>query len=448
MSSILKPLVELLHWVLVWIHDALASMGLGRQWTWGLAIIGLTIIVRLIMFPLTWKQYKSSRAMQALAPHIKELQKKHKGDRATLQQETMKLYQEHRVNPFASCLPLILQLPVFFALYWTIKGTDYLPKSETVALATAPFLWLPHLGKPDPYYILLVIYIVTQLVSTELMLTPQTDKTQKMMMRAMPIMFVFFLKNFPSGLFVYWVTTNLWTIGQQLVIRKTMPLVALEAAAGSSGGGAKARQGRTAAQEAEPLHGDDDGRPGAAQGAARGAPQGRLGRDEGGRLGRQEGRRSGVAAPPPSPAPRRAASGRPRARARGRSRPRRPRRPTRRRQAAVPLSGDRRIPTPRVIGGTDGRVRASTADDTSAELPNEVDDRPEGELRDAGDVPLDDEADEAYEDADDDDEDGAMDDAAGDEVEDDEDDDDRDDVDEDDGDEDDRRRGGRGGRRR
>ena len=239
MSSILKPLVELLHWVLVWIHDALASMGLGRQWTWGLAIIGLTIIVRLIMFPLTWKQYKSSRAMQALAPHIKELQKKHKGDRATLQQETMKLYQEHRVNPFASCLPLILQLPVFFALYWTIKGTDYLPKSETVALATAPFLWLPHLGKPDPYYILLVIYIVTQLVSTELMLTPQTDKTQKMMMRAMPIMFVFFLKNFPSGLFVYWVTTNLWTIGQQLIIRKRMPLVALEAAAGSSGGGAK-----------------------------------------------------------------------------------------------------------------------------------------------------------------------------------------------------------------
>ena len=239
MSSILKPLVELLHWVLIWIHDALASIGLGRQWTWGLSIIGLTIIVRLIMFPLTWKQYKSSRAMQALAPHIKELQKKHKGDRATLQQETMKLYQEHRVNPFASCLPLILQLPVFFALYWTIKGTDYLPKSETLALATAPFLWLPHLGKPDPYYVLLVIYIVTQLISTELMLTPQTDKTQKMMMRAMPVMFVFFLKNFPSGLFVYWVTTNLWTIGQQLIIRKRMPIVALEAAAGSSGGGAK-----------------------------------------------------------------------------------------------------------------------------------------------------------------------------------------------------------------
>jgi YidC/Oxa1 family membrane protein insertase len=239
MSSILKPLVELLHWVLMWIHDALAAMGLGREWTWGLSIIGITIIVRLIMFPLTWKQYKSSRAMQALAPHIKELQKKYKGDRAMIQQETMKLYQEHRVNPFASCLPLILQLPVFFALYWTIKGTDYLPKSETLALATAPFLWLPHLGKPDPYYILLVIYIATQMISTELMLTPQTDRSQKMMMRAMPLIFVFVLKNFPSGLFVYWVTTNLWTIGQQLIIRKTMPIVVLEAAAGSSGGAGK-----------------------------------------------------------------------------------------------------------------------------------------------------------------------------------------------------------------
>jgi YidC/Oxa1 family membrane protein insertase len=244
MSTILKPLVELLHWILMWIHDTLSAAGLSEDWTWGLAIIGITVLVRLIMFPLTWKQYKSSRAMQALAPHIKELQKKHKGDRAALQQETMKLYQEHRVNPFASCLPLVLQLPVFFALYYTIRGTDYLPVEETQALFNASFLWLPKLGEPDPYYILLVVYIVTQLISTELMLTPQTDKTQKMLMRGMPVMFVFFLKGFPSGLFVYWVTTNLWTIGQQLIIRKTMPIVALEAAAGSSGDGGGGKSGK------------------------------------------------------------------------------------------------------------------------------------------------------------------------------------------------------------
>ena len=243
MSSILKPIVQLLHWLLITLHDAFSSTGLAERWTWGLAIVGLTVIVRLIMFPLTWKQYRSSRAMQALAPHIKELQKKHKGDRGTLQQETMKLYQEHRVNPFASCLPLILQMPVFFALYYTIRGADYLPKAETEALKNAAFLWLPKLGESDPYYILLVIYVATQLISTLLMLTPQTEGFQRWMMIGMPIFFVFILYRFPSGLFVYWVTTNLWTIGQQLIIRKAMPIVALDAAAGSSGGG----KGRKAA---------------------------------------------------------------------------------------------------------------------------------------------------------------------------------------------------------
>lgn len=226
---ILKQLVLLLHWVLVTLNDALASLGLGPDWTWGLAIIGLTIIVRLILFPLTWKQYKSAQEMQLIQPQIKELQKKYKNDRGKLQQETMQLYQEHRVNPFASCLPLLLQLPVFISLYAAIKGLGPLdmgnpPWDPTVwALNHASFLWIPQLGEPDPYYILLVLYVVSQMISTELMLATQTDKTQKMIMRAMPIMFVLFLFRFPAGLFVYWVTTNVWTIGQQLVIRRTMP---------------------------------------------------------------------------------------------------------------------------------------------------------------------------------------------------------------------------------
>jgi len=314
MSSILKPLVELLHWVLVAIHDALASIGLSEHWTWGLAIIGITVIVRLIMFPLTWKQYKSSRAMQALAPHIKELQKKHKGDRAKLQQETMKLYQEHRVNPFASCLPLILQLPVFFALYWTIRGTSYLPVEETKALYNASFLWLPKLGEPDPYYILLIIYIATQMISTELMLTPQTDRSQKMMMRAMPLIFVFILKNFPSGLFVYWVTTNLWTVGQQLLIRRTMPIVPLEAVAGSGGGGKggkaappppkkrgrfmeamMAAQEQRQAQVEERRKGGSGGSAGGGSGAKKGAAKGG---SAGKPSGKQGGKKGGKRPPP------------------------------------------------------------------------------------------------------------------------------------------------------
>jgi YidC/Oxa1 family membrane protein insertase len=222
---IISQLILLLHWVLVTLSDFFAP--LGYRWQWGLAIIGLTIIVRLILFPLTWKQYKSAQQMQVIQPEIKELQKKYKNDRAKLQEETMKLYSEHRVNPFASCLPLLLQLPVFIALYAAIKGVGPLDapqyKVSVEALSNAPFLWLPHLGLPDPYYILLILYVATQMISTELMVATQSDQTQKWIMRAMPIMFVLFLFRFPSGLFVYWVTTNIWTIGQQLIIRRTMP---------------------------------------------------------------------------------------------------------------------------------------------------------------------------------------------------------------------------------
>jgi YidC/Oxa1 family membrane protein insertase len=222
---ILSQLILLLHWVLVTLSEFFAP--LGYAWQWGLAIIGLTIIVRLILFPLTWKQYKSAQQMQMIQPQIKELQKKYKSDRGKLQEETMKLYSEHRVNPFASCLPLILQLPVFICLYAAIKGLGPLSapayQASVEALNQAPFLWIPHLGNPDPTYILLILYVATQMISTELMVATQSDQTQKWIMRAMPIMFVLFLFRFPAGLFVYWVTTNVWTIGQQLVIRRTMP---------------------------------------------------------------------------------------------------------------------------------------------------------------------------------------------------------------------------------
>jgi len=224
---VLSQLILLLHWILVTINDFIASLGLGPNWTWGLAIIGLTIIVRLILFPLTWKQYKSAQQMQVIQPQVKQLQQKYKNDRGKLQEETMKLYQEHRVNPFASCLPLLLQLPVFIALYAAIKGLGPLSAPEyqasVEALNGASFLWIPELGLPDPYYILLVLYVGSQMISTELMVATQTDQMQKWIMRSMPIVFVLFLFNFPAGLFVYWVTTNLWTIGQQLIIRKTMP---------------------------------------------------------------------------------------------------------------------------------------------------------------------------------------------------------------------------------
>ncbi len=140
---VFSQLILLLHWILVTINHFLSSIGLGYSWSWGLAIIGLTIIVRLILFPLTWKQYKSAQQMQMIQPQIKELQKKYKSDRGKLQEETMKLYSEHRVNPFASCLPLILQLPVFISLYAAIKGARpseraRVPGLRAGALATPP----------------------------------------------------------------------------------------------------------------------------------------------------------------------------------------------------------------------------------------------------------------------------------------------------------------------
>ena len=223
MSSlpIVRQLIELMHWALVTIHglipDSLATV------SWGLAIILLTIVVRLILFPLTWKQYRSAQSMQAIQPKISELQKKFKSDRAKLQQETMKLYQEHHVNPFASCMPLLLQMPVFISLYYSISGrAAYLDQSITDAISNASFLWIDRLG--DPNTVLLVFYVVTQLASTELTLSKMSDPRQKWMMRGMPIIFVFILMNFPAGLFLYWITTNLWTIMQQLIIRRLTPL--------------------------------------------------------------------------------------------------------------------------------------------------------------------------------------------------------------------------------
>ncbi len=227
LHPIFGPLVDLLRSVLRAIHSVFARIGLPGAWGW--SIVVLTIIVRLILMPFTYKQFRSQRATMALQGKIKELQRKYKGNRAKIQEETMKLYQEYNISPFASCWPMLLQLPVFICLYYAIRGTVelqlggwlWIPAGKV--LSTSPYVYVHGLGHPDPYYILLILYVATQIISTELMLTPETDRQQKMIMRLMPLFFVFILFRFPSGLFIYWVTTNIWTIGQQLVIRKTTP---------------------------------------------------------------------------------------------------------------------------------------------------------------------------------------------------------------------------------
>ena len=204
LGTIFGPFVDLLRGILRAIHGVIGS--------WGWSIIILTVLVRLILWPVTHRQFRSAQAMTQLQPKIKELQRRYKSDKRKLQEETMKLYQEYRVNPFASCLPLLIQMPIFICLYYAIR---YTPE-----ISTSSFWIIPSLGKP--YLPLFIFYIITQMISTELMLQPNTEPQQKWLMRAMPVVFIFILFRFPSGLMVYWVTTNLWTIMQQSIIRRSI----------------------------------------------------------------------------------------------------------------------------------------------------------------------------------------------------------------------------------
>ena len=179
--------------------------------SWAVSIILLTVIVRVILIPLTVKQFTSMRAMQKLQPKIKELQAKYKDDKQKLNEEMMKFYRENKVNPFGSCLPLIIQMPIFISLYYMLRTQPF--------EADNSFLWISNINEASQA--LVIVYMATQLVSS-LLLTTAVDKSQKMMMILMPLgIGVFFLfSNFPAGVLIYWVTTNIWTIGQQLVVKR------------------------------------------------------------------------------------------------------------------------------------------------------------------------------------------------------------------------------------
>jgi YidC/Oxa1 family membrane protein insertase len=227
-------LVDIADEVLVFFHD---HAGL----SWGGAIIALTICMRTLLIPLTYKQLKGMRALQALQPQMKELQAKYKNDKQRMQQEMMRFYKENKVNPFASCVPLIAQLPVFITLFYVLQhdmredicgqtaktcsefaaqqghsagffGESFLLINDLTAKATGSEL-----------IVLLVLYVGTQLISGMVM-SVTADKSQRLMIFALPLIFVPFIINFPAGLILYWITTNIWTIGQQFAIRKIIPV--------------------------------------------------------------------------------------------------------------------------------------------------------------------------------------------------------------------------------
>jgi YidC/Oxa1 family membrane protein insertase len=230
LANILQPLIDPLRWVLNQFHD----LGL----SWGLSIIALTVVVRTLLIPLTLKQFRSMQSLQKLAPEIKALQEKYKDDKPRQQQELMKFYQENQINPFASCLPLLLQMPFFIALFYMLQDDlrqDMCDQTERPCgeVGGGPFgesfLFIPDLtdkATGGVLIALLVLYVGSQLLSSVL-LAVTADKNQKMIMTALPFIFVPFILTFPAGLLVYWITTNLWTVGQQYLIRRSagMPVL-------------------------------------------------------------------------------------------------------------------------------------------------------------------------------------------------------------------------------
>jgi YidC/Oxa1 family membrane protein insertase len=255
-ESAFSPLITLFEEIMVFIHEHIFTT------SWGMAIVGLTILVRAVLVPLTFRQLKSMQEMQRLAPQINALKEKYKDDKQRQQQELMKFYQENKINPLASCLPLLLQLPVFVSLFYMLRtdlkkhicgdqlvewfnrhpleaakyhaglhatSVAHLPTKfiestscEKVAPGSAKFLFIPDITNKATgiaLVVLIALYVGSQLAST-LIATATADANQRRLMLLLPVVFVVILYRYPAGLLVYWITTNLWTIGQQYLIKR------------------------------------------------------------------------------------------------------------------------------------------------------------------------------------------------------------------------------------
>jgi len=181
---------------------------------WGVAIIFLVIIVRLILFPLTYKGMVSMYKLKELAPKMKEIQLKYKNDPQKLQAHMMKLYKEHNANPLGGCLPLLLQIPIFYGIYKLLL--------YSIELKGAHFLWIKDLSVMDPYFILPVLMGVTMYIHQKLTPTNFQDKMQEKIFKFLPLIFTFMMATFPAGLVLYWTTNNILSILQQWIINKIM----------------------------------------------------------------------------------------------------------------------------------------------------------------------------------------------------------------------------------
>jgi YidC/Oxa1 family membrane protein insertase len=211
-ASILSPLENVMKAILDFFHDTI-----GLPWGW--SIVAVTIVVRLALVPLAVRSIHSMQSLQAHAPEMKAIQAKYKGDRQKQSEELQKFYKENNINPAASCLPTVAQFPVFIALYFTLRHQAH--------HITGTWLHVVHVADRHAIshwsgYVLLVIYAGSQVASTYFM--GQTmDKTQRTIMMVLPLVFLTVVSRFPTGLVLYWMTTNLWTVGQGLITRRLMP---------------------------------------------------------------------------------------------------------------------------------------------------------------------------------------------------------------------------------
>lgn len=201
--SLFEPVVGFLQNVLEFAHHVTGLVGFEN---YGVAIILLTIVIKMILYPLTVKQVKSMKAMQDIQPAMKKLQKDYKNNPQLLQQKMGELYKEAGVNPLAGCLPLFAQMPILMGMFYALRDLQYTGEPS--------FLWLPTLSMPDPYYILPVLSALTTFIQQK-QTTTEMNQQMKIMMIFMPIFIGWISLTFPAGLVLYWVTMNIMQILQQ-----------------------------------------------------------------------------------------------------------------------------------------------------------------------------------------------------------------------------------------
>lgn len=212
-QNLFAPVVNVLGSVLLFFHQTVGA-------PWWLSIVLLTVVVRGLLFPLTVKQVKSMRAVQDLKPDMDRVRSQYQNNPQKQREEMAKLYQDRGVNPLGGCLPILIQMPIFIGIFYVIRqfgGTPGRTEPQYPSFVDGGILWFQDLSHADPTYILPIISAVTMLGATEITLK-NVDPQQRWLMRLLPVGFTIFLLSFPAGLFVYWITSNLFTLVQNYLI--------------------------------------------------------------------------------------------------------------------------------------------------------------------------------------------------------------------------------------